>query len=155
MNVRQPLALLEFSGMDLASTDREKYLALAKDELNVKDISSGQNVKETHAGDSSWVVKENGGLSVALSLQLDDALVKEGIMREIVRNVQDLRKKSGLNPGDSISLSVVSTADGLAVVNSFLDDIKRLTGSTEISLTEGTEGRVKINDFPFAFEINV
>jgi isoleucyl-tRNA synthetase len=45
---------------------------------------------------------------VALDLDLDDELTDEGVAREVVRAVQDLRKSSGLEVEDRIELWIVS-----------------------------------------------
>ena len=47
-----------------------------------------------------------GGITVALDLELDDALRREGLARELVRLVQDARKAAGLDVSDRIELGV-------------------------------------------------
>jgi isoleucyl-tRNA synthetase len=51
-----------------------------------------------------WVLAEDQGDAVALDLQLTPGLVRSGLAREVVRLVQDARKKAGLDVGDRISL---------------------------------------------------
>jgi isoleucyl-tRNA synthetase len=58
-------------------------------------------VQETTEG---WGVAADGGLTVALELELDDDLRREGVARELVRVVQDARKAAGLHVADRISL---------------------------------------------------
>jgi isoleucyl-tRNA synthetase len=53
-----------------------------------------------------WVVKSEAGYTVALDPQLDDALREEGLARELVNRIQRLRKDSGLEITDRISLGV-------------------------------------------------
>ena len=44
------------------------------------------------------------GLTVALDIQLDDALIKEGVAREMINRIQNLRKDRGLEVTDKIIL---------------------------------------------------
>ena len=55
---------------------------------------------------------------MALDTTLDDALLREGIAREIVRTVQDGRKQAGLEVSDRIRLHV----DGSSLVSEALNE---------------------------------
>ena len=65
-----------------------------------------------------YACAESGGELVALDTTLDDALVREGIAREIVRTVQDGRKQAGLEVSDRIRLHV----DGSSLVSEALNE---------------------------------
>jgi isoleucyl-tRNA synthetase len=58
---------------------------------------------------AGWGVAGEGGVTVALDLDLDDSLLAEGRARELVRLVQDARKAAGLDVGDRIALGVTAT----------------------------------------------
>ena len=51
-----------------------------------------------------WLVANGNGLTVALDIQLDDALIKEGVAREMINRIQNLRKDRGLEVTDKIIL---------------------------------------------------
>ena len=51
-----------------------------------------------------WLVANGNGLTVALDIQLDDALIEEGIAREMINRIQNLRKNQGLEVTDKIIL---------------------------------------------------
>jgi isoleucyl-tRNA synthetase len=53
-----------------------------------------------------YQVERAGTHAVALNLELDDELIREGIAREIVRAIQNARKTAGLNVEDRISLTL-------------------------------------------------
>lgn len=53
-----------------------------------------------------WLVSSEGGLTVALDVSISDSLKAEGIARELVNRVQNLRKDSGLDVTDRILLKV-------------------------------------------------
>jgi isoleucyl-tRNA synthetase len=57
-----------------------------------------------------WLVATEGGLTVALDITLTDELRAEGIAREVVNRVQNLRKDSGLDVTDRIKLTIDTTA---------------------------------------------
>ena len=53
-----------------------------------------------------WLVSSEGGITVALDITLTEALKQEGIARELINRVQNLRKDSGLEVTDRITLKV-------------------------------------------------
>jgi isoleucyl-tRNA synthetase len=63
-------------------------------------------------GQAGYAVSRDGGEVVALDLALTDELRQRGLAREVVRQVQDLRKASGLEVSDRITLHLVG-ADAL------------------------------------------
>ena len=60
---------------------------------------------ETTAAEG-YASAEDEGYLVALDTRLDDALVREGLARELVRTVQDARKQANLNVSDRIRLNI-------------------------------------------------
>jgi isoleucyl-tRNA synthetase len=53
-----------------------------------------------------WLVANEGGLTVALDITLNKALIEEGIAREMVNRIQALRKDSGLDLTDKIDVKI-------------------------------------------------
>ena len=76
-----------------------------------------------------FAVSRDGAEVVALDLTLDDALRRRGLARELIRNVQDLRKESGLEVSDTIRLHVV----GLDGLTPHFDGIAREVLAVEVS----------------------
>jgi isoleucyl-tRNA synthetase len=70
---------------------------------------------------------EEGGYLVGLDTRLDDALLREGLAREIVRTVQDARKQAGLEVSDRIVLKVTGNAEVEAAVAEHRDYIMEET----------------------------
>ena len=62
-------------------------------------------------GQGGFAVSREGGEVVALDLTLDDDLRRRGYLRDVVRQVQDLRKNSGLDVSDRIVLHVTGLDD--------------------------------------------
>jgi isoleucyl-tRNA synthetase len=97
-----------FSQDDIAAIEQNKgwsgsiegteiNLDLADFEINAQDIPG-------------WLVASESGLTVALDITISESLKSEGIAREIVNRVQNLRKESGLDVTDRIVLSIETSA---------------------------------------------
>ncbi len=88
------------------STGSDAVVALADDPavtLTPDDVDLSQEVPE------GWGVASDGGITVALDLDLTDDLRREGLAREFVRVVQDARKAAGLHVSDRIVLAISAT----------------------------------------------
>ncbi len=99
IKVRQPLAEIEYhlkSNQNLS----EQLDAVIAEELNVK-IVSGRTDFSPKAG---WTFAEDSDFKIAMNLEINPQLKKEGLARELERQVQDLRKKSGLKVGELVDL---------------------------------------------------
>ena len=79
-----------------------------------------------------WLVANGNGLTVALDIQLDDTLVEEGIARELVNRIQNLRKDSGLEVTDKIILYLKEDVTLNNVFERHLDYIKQETLTEKI-----------------------
>jgi isoleucyl-tRNA synthetase len=53
-----------------------------------------------------WLVANNGILTIALDIELTDELIEEGIARELINRIQNLRKSSGLEITDRIKIEI-------------------------------------------------
>jgi isoleucyl-tRNA synthetase len=54
-----------------------------------------------------WLVVNNGVLTIALDIELTQELIEEGIARELINRLQNLRKSSGLDITDRICVEIV------------------------------------------------
>ena len=112
--VRQPLASITVTG---ARMD-DAYTEILKDELNVRaaQFADGEEI------------------AVALDTEITPELKREGDYRELVRAVQDMRKKEGLTPSDPIALTLPESAK--ETVSGFEDDLKK----TVLAISVAYEG---------------
>ena len=85
-----------------------------------------------------WTVANEGALTVALDLEIDETLRLEGVARELIRAIQQLRKDSGLEITDRIILTIPDTEQNARCLALFRDMIATATLATEVLLS-GTE----------------
>ncbi|MDM1546560.1 isoleucine--tRNA ligase [Empedobacter falsenii] len=90
----EEIVKLEQSGkIDLLIDNKTLTLDLEDFEIATKDIPG-------------WTVASNSTLTVALDLQLTEELINEGVARELVNRIQNLRKETGLEVTDKIILNL-------------------------------------------------
>jgi isoleucyl-tRNA synthetase len=105
-----------------------------------------------------WSVASEGGVTVALDITLTDALRKEGIARDFVNRVQNLRKDMGLEVLDKIGIEVERDGEVVtAALTEFREYISTETQALSLDLkdkvSEATE--VDMDDFMLRVRISV
>ena len=119
------IAAIEQAGKyDLQIEDRTYDLSLADFEIVTADIPG-------------WLVASDGNITTALDITITDELKAEGMARELVNRIQNIRKSSDFNVTDKI---IVKLQDNAAVTNSiskFGDLVAAEVLATEIKIEEG------------------
>jgi isoleucyl-tRNA synthetase len=88
-----------------------------------------------------YQVERSGTHAVALNLELDDALRREGLAREVVHAVQGARKDAGLNIEDRIALTLGGDDDLLDAARAHEEYLARETLATSLAY-DGADGAV-------------
>lgn len=70
---------------------------------------TSEDVEITSEDIPGWSVAREGNITVALDINITDELKKEGIARDLVNRIQNLRKDMGLEVQDKIRVSVEKT----------------------------------------------
>lgn len=83
-----------------------------------------------------WLVANNGILTIALDIELTDALVEEGIARELVNRIQNLRKTSGLEITDRITIEIERRDEIAAAVEHCREYIASQVLATSLTLVD-------------------
>ncbi|MDZ4679490.1 MAG: isoleucine--tRNA ligase [Saprospiraceae bacterium] len=91
-----------------------------------------------------WKVASDGSLTVALDVTLSEALETEGLARDLVNRIQNIRKDRDFNVTDRISVRLERHEAIAAVVEQFGDYIKSETLAQSIALEAGFEGTEKV-----------
>lgn len=111
LKVRQPLASVSVPTLG----ETFDFVPILLDELNVKLVEQGSEI--------------------ALDEMLTPELKREGMVREVIRHIQNARKTAGLNVDDRIKLTVESVDDEVVqAITEFSDEIARETLSTDLIL---------------------
>ena len=84
-----------------------------------------------------YQVEAQSGHAVALSLELDEGLVAEGLAREIVHAVQNARKEAGLEITDRIALDLGGDAELLAAAESHSEYLAGEVLATSLTFSGG------------------
>ena len=101
-----------------------------------------------------WVVATEGRMTVALDTQLDEELINEGLAREFVNRVQNIRKSEGFDVTDRVVLNVNAPEQMQNALTATEDYIKNETLAEEINFSDSVKGsELEINEFSLNVEI--
>jgi len=134
-------AINQLQQEDIQKIEQQGELTLEIDNKSI--ILQLSDVEITSQDIEGWLVASSGSLTVALDVTIDENLKNEGITRELVNRIQNLRKESGFEVTDKIDLSILK--DGTiekAIANneSYLKSETLIAELTyEDNLKEGTE----------------
>jgi isoleucyl-tRNA synthetase len=142
LKVRQPLNKVSVNGAPEILTAMEgEYLEILKDELNVKLV-------ELNPGTDK--------LEVQLDLKITPLLKREGMAREVIRNVQSSRKAAGLDVEDHIQLSLSTTSEELSqAIHEHAGTIQAetLANSLAFDLTYSFEAACVVDGLPLTISL--
>ncbi|MGB0194928.1 MAG: isoleucine--tRNA ligase [Flavobacteriales bacterium] len=116
----------------IATLEREGRVAVDPDDGQGEALVEVAEVAILTDDIPGWLVSSVGGVTVALDISLDDALKGEGLARELVNRVQNLRKDAGLEVTDRITLTVDAAPEVEAVMKDNLDYIAHETLANEV-----------------------
>lgn len=123
VKIRQPLRSISVKSEKLLGKD--EYIALIRDEVNIKEVLFGSAQEE----------------EVVLDTNITLELQAEGDARDLIRAIQEIRKEKDLSPGQSISVSLSTTPAGEKTLHLFEEEIKKVCFVKDFSITtkEGQE----------------
>jgi isoleucyl-tRNA synthetase len=141
---------MRFVGQAIAKFGQEEISAIEKNgelevEINGKKVSLALTEVEITTQDiEGWTVANNNGITVALDVTITEELKSEGIARELVNRIQNLRKDSGFEVTDQIHVELEKVAE---IEKSVLDNsnyIKSETLTKKLDLVDSVEGGFEI-----------
>jgi isoleucyl-tRNA synthetase len=100
------------------------------------------------------MVANDNDLTVALDISMNDHLIAEGMARELVNRIQNIRKNSDFNVTDRIKISIEKHESIAAAVSEFGEYIKNEVLADELNLTEGSNGGEAI-ELPNGTSLNI
>ena len=93
---------------------------------------------------SGWLVASEGKLTIALDITITEELKNEGIARELINRIQNLRKDSNFEVTDKINIEIVTKDEIAASVAKFGEYIASQTLAMNIKLVDSMEGGKEI-----------
>jgi isoleucyl-tRNA synthetase len=91
-----------------------------------------------------WLVASEGKLTIALDITITEELKNEGIARELINRIQNLRKDSNFEVTDKINIEIVTKDEIAASVAKFGEYIASQTLAMNIKLVDSMEGGKEI-----------
>jgi len=139
IKVRQPLQYIRYQAEKL-SEDLEHIIV---EEINVKEVKHTETIHEQ----DGRIVKEDAGIRVGLNIEMTDDLKKEGLLREVVRAVNQMRKDMTLTIDDVITLQYKTDSEVLkGVFEDFTLELKQSVLADDVF--EGGDGQeIKIDEY--------
>lgn len=113
--------------------------------INGKSITLGLEDVEISSQDiEGWLVANEGSLTVALDVTITDDLRKEGIARELVNRIQNLRKDSGFEVTDRIDVVLQKDEQIVNAVKTNIEYIKTETLTEELEIKDNIDEGIDI-----------
>jgi isoleucyl-tRNA synthetase len=110
-------------------------------ELDGEDIQVRLSAKE------GWAAAQGKSCVVALNTELTPELIRDGIAKDTIRLIQDLRKRRRCNYTDRIRISIVTTSSQLAeALKANLGLIQSETLATDFTVAVVPQGSIEIKD---------
>ena len=84
-----------------------------------------------------WLVASDGPLTLALEVTLTPELIREGIARELVNRIQNIRKDSDFNVTDKVNVSIFATGEDFRQIEDSLSEYSNYIASQTLALSVG------------------
>ncbi len=102
-----------------------------------------------------WLVANEGNLTVALDITVTEELRREGIARELVNRIQNIRKTSGFDITDKIDVYIASCGETDKAVEEYRDYMARQVLANTFEIVDNLSGE-QVNELDFdTFKVNI
>ncbi len=128
-------ALRKLTAADLVDYREGNSLELTLDG-GTKVTLSADEVSVSRAAVKGWSLGDSSKLQVLISTEITTELKYEGLVREAIRTIQDLRKSRNLHVADRIHLTVETTPVLRAAFEANADILKRETLAIDITFAD-------------------
>jgi isoleucyl-tRNA synthetase len=118
----------------------------------VIEVSDVEIISEDIPG---WLVANEGNLTVALDVTVTEELRREGIARELVNRIQNIRKSSGFEITDKIQITLSKNVNTDEAVQQYNEYICNQVLATSLQLADTVEGGTELNFDDFNLYVKV
>lgn len=130
-------AIAAFSQQDILEMERKGSYEL---QISGEIVNLGLEDVEILTEDiPGWLVATDGGLTIALDINLTEELKQEGIAREFVNKIQNIRKDSDFDVTDRISLKIQKHEYYNQALENFRDYISNQTLASELVVLDALD----------------
>jgi isoleucyl-tRNA synthetase len=138
-------AVAELTQEQIAELDTVEKLPLTVAGENV--IIEKEDVEIISEDIPGWLVANEGNLTVALEVELTDELRREGMARELINRIQNIRKETGLEITDHINVVIAPNDQTDAAIQSFGEYIKTQVLANAITIADNDGISTEFDDF--------
>ena len=146
-------AVAEMSQEAIAELEKNGSYTLQLDGTDV--VVEAADVEIFSEDIPGWLVANEGKLTVALDVTVTEELRREGIARELVNRIQNIRKSSGLELTDKIKITLSKNQQTDDAVNEYKDYICNQVLGTSLTLTDEVENGTELNFDDFSLYVSV
>lgn len=148
-------AIMNFSQADIVQLEREGSFELDVAFDGQKVTISPDEVQITSEDIAGWLVNTMNDLTVALDVTISEELKNEGLARELVNRLQKLRKDSGFEVTDRISLEIMHNATFDPAIEAFKAYICNETLTEKLVLSEKIDEPIAIEIDDISLQLNI
>ncbi|XMO87723.1 isoleucine--tRNA ligase [Algibacter sp. AS12] len=131
-----------FTQADIKNIEQNGILDV---EINGKSVTLERTDVEITSQDiEGWLVANEGSLTVALDVTISEDLKQEGIARELINRIQNLRKDSGFEVTDKIDVTLQKDEHIVKAIEANLTYIKTETLTNKLDFTDKLEDGIEI-----------
>ena len=146
-------AVAEMSQEAIAELEKNGSYTLQLDGVDV--VVEAADVEIFSEDIPGWLVANEGKLTVALDVTVTDELRREGVARELVNRIQNLRKSSGLEITDKIKIALSKNPQTDDAVTEYNDYIRNQVLGTSLTLVDEVENGTELNFDDFSLYVSV
>ncbi len=145
----------------IATLPQDQIAALESDDQLTLPLPSGEVVLELADVEIAtedmpgWLVANEGALTVALDIEMTDALLNEGVARELVNRIQNLRKSNGYEITDKIAVQIENRAEIAKAVTDYHDYIASQVLATSLTLVDSLTDATDLDFEDFVVKVKV
>jgi len=138
---QEQIALLEQNG---------SYCFELEDQSITVDVADVEIISEDIPG---WLVSNEGNLTVALEVELTEELKKEGMARELINRIQNIRKDSGLEITDRVQITLAPQEEVEKAVEAYAELIKGQVLANSITIADNDGVATEFDDFSINIKV--
>ena len=146
-------AVAEMSQEAIAELEKKgRYTFVLDGAEAVIEVSDVEIFSEDIPG---WLVANEGRLTVALEVTVTEELRREGVARELVNRIQNIRKSSGFEITDKINITLSKNTQTDDAVNEYKDYICNQVLATSLTLVDEVQEGTELNFDDFSLFVKV